>query len=373
MRRIGIYRTVFPLISETFIEQQARALRSFEPVMLMRSLHGSITMDHIALERLPMGRLRAKLFSLTGASVLFWQPQQFKNIVLIHAHFGPDATYALPLARMLRVPLVVTFHGFDCTAQRRSLLTSGRFSDLRFLMMKKVLQKRAARVIAVSKFVEDRLLEQGFPRDKVVQHYIGVDTDTFCPSLRKTQERYILCVGRHTEKKGIDTLLHGFARIAHRYPDVSLIQVGSGQLTSKLSELAETLGIAQRIRFLGERFPKEVLKLMQGAELFVLPSRTAASGDSEALGIVFNEASACGIPVVATRHGGIPEAVINGETGILVKEDNDLALADAMDQLLGDPGVARQLGKRGREYVCDVFDLAKQTEKLEMLYEEIMV
>ena len=371
MRRVGIYRTVFPLISETFIDQQARALRRYEPLMIMRNQHSPVDLDHIALGNLAFGRLRTTLFALTGAPALFGKPQQFKNIALLHAHFGPDATYALTLARAIKVPLVVTFHGFDCTTQRWSLVTSGRFSDLRFLLMKKVLQKRVARVIAVSKFIEGQLLAQGFPQDKVVQHYIGVDTAKFCPASGKARERYILCVGRHTEKKGIDTLLHGFARIAGKHADVTLIQVGAGQLTNKLTELAEALGIAQRVRFLGARPSKEVLGLMQGAEIFVLPSRTAVGGDSEALGIVFNEASACGIPVVATRHGGIPEAVIHGDTGILVEEGNDVAVADAMEQLLRDTGLARRMGNRGREYVCDVFDLEKQTEKLEMIYEEI--
>lgn len=371
MRRIGIYRTVFPLISETFIDQQARALRRFEPVMIMRNQHGPVDLNHIALGSLSMGRFRTTLFALTGAPVLFGQPQQFENIALLHAHFGPDATYALPLARALRVPLVVTFHGFDCTSQRRALLTSGRFSNLRFLLMKKALQKGATKVIAVSKFIEGLLLEQGYPRDKVVQHYIGVDTDKFCPCLGKRRERYILCVGRHAEKKGIDTLLRGFARIAGKHADVTLIQVGAGELTSKLTDLARELGIAQRVRFLGARPSSEVLELMQGAELFVLPSQTARGGDSEGLGIVFNEASACEIPIVATRHGGIPEAVIDGETGLLVEEGDDSQLAEYMDLLLTDRALAQRMGQRGREYVSEVFDLRKQTAKLEELYADL--
>jgi len=371
MNRIGIYRTVFPIISETFIDQQARALRRFEPVMIMRNQLGAVDLNHIALGNLPLGRLRTTLFALTGAPVLFGQPQQFENIRVLHAHFGPDATYALPLARALRVPLVVTFHGFDCTSQWQEMLTSGRISDLRFLLMKKALRKGATKVIAVSKFIERLLLEQGYPRDKVVHHYIGVDTDKFCPSSEKGRERYILCVGRHTEKKGIDTLLRGFARISNKHEDVTLIQVGSGHLTSELTNLARTLDIAERVRFLGARPSSEVLELMQGAEVFVLPSQTARGGDSEALGIVFNEASACEIPIVATRHGGIPEAVIDGETGYLVEEGDDSQLAEYMDLLLTDRALAQRMGQRGRGYVCEVFDLKKQTAKLEKLYVEI--
>jgi colanic acid/amylovoran biosynthesis glycosyltransferase len=136
--------------------------------------------------------------------------------------------------------------------------------------------------------------------------------------------------------------------------------------------LANTLGIAERVHFLGARSSDEVRQLMQHCALFVLPSQTAENGDSEALGIVFNEASACGIPVVSTRHGGIPEAVLHGETGLLVDERDDRALAEAMDQILGDPELGNKLGNRGREYVCDVFDLSKQTAKLEDIYETLL-
>lgn len=111
---------------------------------------------------------------------------------------------------------------------------------------------------------------------------------------------------------------------------------------------------------------------MQQAEAFVLPSQTAADGDSEALGIVFNEASACCVPVVSTWHGGIPEAVLHGETGLLCQERDDTALAEHIDLLLRDRALALRLGRRGREYVCEMFDIRKQTPKLEALYDEVM-
>ena len=111
---------------------------------------------------------------------------------------------------------------------------------------------------------------------------------------------------------------------------------------------------------------------MQQAEVFVLPSQTAEDGDSEALGIVFNEASACCVPVVSTWHGGIPEAVLHGETGLLCQERDDTALAEHIDLLLRDRALALRLGRRGREYVCEMFDIRKQTPKLEALYDEVM-
>jgi len=126
------------------------------------------------------------------------------------------------------------------------------------------------------------------------------------------------------------------------------------------------------VSFLGAKPSEIVRSLMQQCEVFCLPSRTAKDGNSETLGIVFNEASACGKPVVSTLHGGIPEAVLNGETGLLVEENDHKALAEKLDFLLSNPDAAKKMGRRGREFVCDVFDLHKQTQKLELIYDDLV-
>jgi glycosyltransferase involved in cell wall biosynthesis len=275
------------------------------------------------------------------------------------------------LARKLRVPLIVTFHGGDCTVTRLSLWSSGKMYNYHFLLGEERLKKEAAMFLAVSGFVHRQLLDRGYPEGKVRTHYIGVDTEKFAPAKRLKDTPYILCVGRHVPKKGIDVLLKAFARIAGKYPPLTLLQVGAGPLTGTLAALARALGIAGRVRFLGAQSHEKIVKLMQGALVFALPSQEPASGDREALGIVFNEASACGIPVVATRHGGIPEAVLDGETGFLVEEKDVVALADMLDALVSDTALAQRLGRRGREYTRETFDLCTQTRVLEQIYDEV--
>ncbi len=142
-------------------------------------------------------------------------------------------------------------------------------------------------------------------------------------------------------------------------------------MTAGLNALATALGINNCVRFLGAQPHETVLNLMRGAEIFALPSQTAKNGDSEALGIVFNEASACGVPIVSTWHGGIPEAVLDGETGFLVPERDDAALAEKLDTLLSDRALGEKMGQRGREFVCEVFDIRKQTVKLEGIYDSL--
>jgi colanic acid/amylovoran biosynthesis glycosyltransferase len=277
----------------------------------------------------------------------------------------------MPLARRLRIPLIVTFHGGDCTVARRHLWLSGKLYNYHFLLQEEKLKKEATLFLAVSGFLRGRLLDKGYPERKVRMHYIGVDTEKFRPAEHVSDDPYILCVGRHVAKKGIDVLLRAFSGLAKRHPALSLLQVGGGPLAGALHSLADTLGIAGRVRFLGAQPHDRIIELMRGARVFALPSQTAEDGDSEALGIVFNEASACGIPVVATRHGGIPEAVLDGETGFLVTEKDEVALAERLEELLSDAALARRMGRRGREYACEAFDLRTQTHLLERIYDEV--
>ena len=372
MAAIGIYRSIFPLPSETFISEQARALRSFTPRMLVRRDLGGGTLPVVTPARGTWSRLRDLGFAVTADPRLFPVGRAMEDIRLIHAHFGPDGVYAMRLAQALGVPFLVTFHGFDVTSSDWALARTLRPSNLGFLLRRAELKRAAGAFIAVSKFIANLLLDQGYPPEKIRQHYIGVDTRRFVPAEGSGPRTHLLCVGRHVEKKGIDVLLKAFARVAPGFPGVDLLQVGSGPLTPMLQALAASLGIAGRVRFLGSRPHEEVRRMMQEAYAFVLPSRRAASGDSEALGIVFLEASACGRPVVSTVHGGIPEAVLHGETGLLAAEGDPESLAAHLATLLGDRSLAEAMGRRGRDYVCSGFDLLRQTEKLERIYEELL-
>jgi colanic acid/amylovoran biosynthesis glycosyltransferase len=370
-REVGIYRRIFPKASETFIHEQAQSLTRYRPTFILNTLLREIPFPTVALSANDQFRVKQALFLLTRSPRLFTAMKGLEGLSLIHAHFGPDGVYAMPLAEHLGLPLVVTFHGYDITLNRTSPwpLYSPLYGQL--LLHEHQLKTKAAGFIAVSRFIQQRLLAQGYPEHKIIQHYIGVDTTRFKPSAHPAPERYILCVGRHTAKKGIATLLKAFARIASQHPSVQLLQVGAGKLTEQLQELTRTLGISEQVRFLGALPHEQVLRLMQGATIFALPSEQAQNGDSEALGIVFNEASACGVPVVSTRHGGIPEAVRDGETGFLVAERDDQALAARLDLLLSDPIMARSMGARGRDFVCAHFDLHKQAQELEAIYDRL--
>lgn len=111
---------------------------------------------------------------------------------------------------------------------------------------------------------------------------------------------------------------------------------------------------------------------MRDAEIFCLPSQTAKNGDSEGLPLVILEAAASAIPIATTLHSAIPDAVIDGKNGFLVLEKDDIALAEKLDILLSDCVLAKNMGKAGREFICENFDIRKQTRKLEAIYDKVM-
>jgi len=371
MKEIGIYRRVFPLISEAFIKEQACNMMRYKPTFISNTLVSEIPFQNISVSQKDFFGIRQAIFLLTRSPNLFRHFDTLNQLALIHAHFGPDGVYAMALAEKLQVPFLVTFHGYDITISRTGLWQTGQFLYYQLIFHEEELKKKASAFIAVSHFIRSKLLEKGYPEEKVIQNYIGVDTAKFSPG-KRSAERYILCVGRHTQKKGIDTLLRAFARIARKYPSVSVIQVGTGSMTPDLNALAKALGIDNRVQFLGAQPHEAVLQLMRDAEIFALPSQVAKDGSCEGLPIVINEASACGVPVVSTWHSGIPEAVLNGETGFLVPERDDAALAEKLDTLLSDRALGKQMGQRGREFVCEMFDIRKQTVKLEAIYDSLM-
>lgn len=370
-KRVAVYRSEYPLISEAFITEQVRCYERYAPVILSRKRNAQGTLPHISI-REDIGALEERIFSVTGRSRRLEERLQGKTD-LIHSHFGPGGTYMLGVADRLDVPLVCTFHGIDCTQNDWGKFFSKGIAGKRYLALRSRLARRADAIIAVSKFIEARLIVQGFSRDKIFTHYIGVDTEKFSPvPKRDMRSPYILSVGRHTDKKGIDDLIKAFSLVHKAFPKFKLIQIGAGEETAMLKKLISDLSLQDKVYLLGGVDHTQVLEYMKGAEVFALPSRRAKDGDSEALGIVFNEASACAIPVLSTFHGGIPEAVIDGRTGLLAEERDVSGLAERLALLLGNEELRQSMGTEGRNYVLENFDVRLQSPKLEGIYDALI-
>jgi glycosyltransferase involved in cell wall biosynthesis len=280
---------------------------------------------------------------------------------------GPDGAVVLPLARHLRVPLVVTFHGYDATmtddALRRGPL--GRI----YVRRRASLVREARLFIAVSDFIRGELLERGYPEERVVVHRIGVDAELFRAEATVAREPIVLFVGRLAEKKGVTHLISAMRSVQARNPDAELVLIGGGPLRPQLAQQVQDQGV--RARFLGRLSPAEVRDWMSRAHLLCVPSVRAANGDAEGLPIVLLEAMAMGLPVVGARSAGIPEAVVHGATGVLVPSGDAGALAEGIAMLLTDTAAWRRMSAAGVQHVREHFDLRRQTAELEALYDRV--
>jgi glycosyltransferase involved in cell wall biosynthesis len=177
--------------------------------------------------------------------------------------------------------------------------------------------------------------------------------------------KYLLCIAAQNEKKGIDVLIRAFSKIKEYDPAIELLLLGDGPLRKEHERMAQSMGIANRVRFLGDRGRQDVVKLLHACELFVLPSR------AEPFGIAIIEAMACRKPVVATRVGGIPEIIEDGKSGLLVEPDDPDALSKAICRLLDDRAFKTHLADNGYERVRANFLWEHAGAKYEKLFHNL--
>lgn len=359
--------------SETFIRAQGEGLQQFTPYYVGSRLVKGLSLPpertFVVNQGGFLGAAEEVLFKLSGASSRLNRQLQQLNPALIHAHFGVCGALALPLARTLKLPMTVTFYGLDATMQdeyaRRASITHRVY-----LRRREALKREVQLFIAVSEFIKEKLLEQGFPSNKVVAHYYGVDTETFKPNPDVVRGPIVLFVGRLTEKKGCEYLIQSMAKVQAQMPNAELVILGDGPLKLPLEELAKKL--LYRYRFLGMQPPQIVRSWMNRSLLLAAPSVTAATGDSEGLPTVIVEAQAMGLPVVGSIHAGIPQAVIHGQTGFLVPERDWNGLAEYILRLLQDSILWQHFSLNGQERMQTSFDLHKQTRALENIYEAVL-
>jgi len=370
-REIAVFRHNLFRISEPFITQQARQLRRYKPLYLGRMRYGDAPggADSLALrDRLTLPAI--------GWQMLTRNPEPYLRLLgnrqpaLIHAHFGIEGVYALPLARRLGIPLVTTFHGFDATLSTAALLTSPAWAN--YPLFRHRLAAQGDLFICASSFIRDKVLAMGFPEARARVHYIGVDVRTIQPRDPAEETPTILHVGRLVDVKGAQYLVQAFAKLAARFPDIRLVIIGDGPRKASLRALAKSMGIGQRIQFLGALPHTEVMAWMRKAAMLVLPSVRTATGREEGLGMVLLEAAASGVPAVGSRIGGIPEGIIDGQTGFLAPERDAETLAARMGELLDDRELRLAMGAAARMLVEQRFDIRRQTETLEGLYDEVL-
>ena len=292
-------------------------------------------------------------------SELFYALKLIKKegIDLIHAHWIiPSGLVGLICKRIFGIPLIVSSHGSDINR------VGNRFIGVVF----KHILKNADWVIAVSTALRDKLINLGAQRSKVKVMPCGIELDNFLVDIKKGNDLRILAIGRLIEDKGFHNLIEAMSYVVKEIPDVTLTIVGDGPFREELIRLSKDLSLQDKIAFKGGKPHSEIPRYIQESDLFVLPSM------SEGLPLVILEAMACGKAVVATDVGGIPDVIINGETGVLVKKNNPRDLSEAIVCLLSDNKKRMELGEKAREKIQDTLSLENTTKETIKLYESSM-
>ncbi len=279
-------------------------------------------------------------FYAVPAARLVWQLARRHD--LVHVHLGEDLAIVplgLAAARRAGVPMVLTVH----SSQRRTLRISGvRSAALKVVgsVVEDAGERHADRILVLTDRLRNQLAADGIDPERIRVVPSGVNPTLFddASPVAPHDEQSLLFVGRLHPQKGVDTLIRAMADL----PTAQLAIAGDGPDRAQLERLAERLGVADRVRFLGFVAHDDVPALMRRADVFVMPSRY------EELGTAIIEAMACGLPVVASRVGGIPNLVADGDTGLLTPPGDAPALAAALRRVLTEPGLAGKLGAEAR-------------------------
>lgn len=281
---------------------------------------------------------------------------QRQPIDLIHAHAPlPCGHAAMLLKRELKIPFVVTVHGLDAFLIHQVPGLAGRWCKTKARRV----YDAASQVICISERVREQVLA-GTASAKTVVVYNGADPARFAPSGPSAPT--LLSVGNLIPIKAHDLVLRAFAAVQGRFPEVQCLIIGDGPERANLLALADSLGIATKVRFAGRLSRSEVAQAMGMCALFVLPSRY------EGLGCVYLEAMASERPVVGCRGQGIEEVIQDGENGRLIDPGDLNGLTDAIAGLLGDANLRCRLGKKGRETILAGLTLEHQAAHLARIF-----
>ncbi len=285
---------------------------------------------------------------------------------LLHIYFGHIGVHLLPLIEIARVPVIVSFHGADVMVDLHQ--PAHRAAMQRMLA-------RVDRVLARSESLAARLVELGCVREKIRIQRTGIPLDDFSFVPRQPPAngawRFVQAC-RLIGKKGLQTSLSAFAAFAQNFPRATFTIAGEGPLQGELEKFAHELGVADRVTFAGF-LPQEKLRtLYHDAHIFLHPSETGVDGNQEGVPNSMLEAMATGLPVLATRHGGIPEAIEHGVSGLLVAERDHDALARTMFDLAADEMLYEKMSVGACRAVLEKFEQGAQIRALEEIYDEVI-
>jgi glycosyltransferase involved in cell wall biosynthesis len=386
--KIGYFTTHFPydtphsnyycagveIVASNLVANMSRRGHQISVFTTANSRRSSVeTSDSTSIHR--YGRLVR--IGQTNLSVgLMYKPLKQNDVDIVHAHMGnpPAPISAMLYAKRKNKPFILTYHGdpqhdWGGLARRMTVYLHSK------LMLHRILSRAEVIISPSEHFIDESKVLRKY-RSKTIAIPNGIDISDLDVPYSKEEcrgrlgldkgEHVILFVGGLSPYKGPDVLIRAMPKIMESLPNSRLVLVGEGTLREKLEQETKELGIDQRVQFTG--FVKDNLQkamFFHAADVFVLPSVTS----QEIFGIVNLEAMAAGVPIVASKIGGIPDVVTDGDTGLLVPPNDPDAIAKAVVTLISDPELGRAMVERGLKRV-EAYSWASIAERTEKIYEE---
>ena len=287
---------------------------------------------------------------------------------IIHTQLETSDTLGCMIARILKIPSVSTLHTLSVPSQKRT-------SRFRNFMRRFSLRFFCNKIIAVSEVTRKHFISLGMKPEKVITLHNGISVERFQHNFAEMRayrkelgfddgDFVLVTVAVLREQKGIQNMIRAIPSLLNKFPNVRYAIVGDGDYRNPLEELANLLHVDDKISFLGYR--NNIPEVLAASDLFVFPTL------NDALPTVLLEAMATGLPIVASRVGGVPEIIVDGQSGLLVQPGEPSLLVDACTRLLDDRDFANALGIAGHEVVVQRFDINRQLKNLKSLYHQLV-
>lgn len=285
---------------------------------------------------------------------------------LLHIYFGHIAVHLLPLIQAWKYPSVVSFHGADVMVD----MDKPAYREATLKMLNAV-----TLVLVRSESLRRALVDLGSDPRKIEILRTGIPLEEFPfreRAVPNNREWRLVQAGRLIEKKGLPVTLRAFSTFLKQHPNATITIAGEGPLLPELQKFARELGVAGRVSFTGFISQEQLREIYYRSHVFLHPSQTGRDGNQEGIPNSMLEAMATGLPVFATEHGGIPEAIENGVSGMLVPECDAEALARALLNATQDPSFLSRIGRCGADAVRKKFDSQQQAQRLDEIYLKIV-
>ncbi|MTH17536.1 glycosyltransferase [Flavobacterium sp. LC2016-01] len=363
--RIAIVSPSQDVYSETFIQEQKNGLKGKVyyyyggAVPQFLEEFGKLGSKSLVWSTKIKRKLGFKTFSVTEKA--FMSSLQKNEIQVVLAQYGTTAHQIVAVCKKLNIPLITHFHGYDASVE----------AIINKCDHYKNVFEYSTYVIAVSHSMQKKLIELGCPKEKVIYNTYGPN-DLFLNVVPQFSNPTFVAIGRFVNKKAPYYTILAFKKVHEQFPNARLVMGGNGELSEVCLNMIRTFKLQDVVSLLGIVDRSQFIEYLSTSLAFVQHSITALNGDQEGTPVAILEASAAGLPVISTKHAGIPDVIIDGKTGFLVEEHDVEGMAEKMKLFLLNKELAITLGMNGKKKIKTDFTLERYLNVIDDLIEKII-